>query len=262
MHQTTNAPVAPPPRIFGLIEGPRAASEYGWFLASRRWLAKGRSGAGRPVLVLPGLEAADWSTKPLRNLLSSVGYHAYGWGLGRNVGPTDRIITGLDEVLLRIRDSHGAPVSVVGQSLGGSLGRELARRHPGAVDRLISLGCPVTITDLRQSRAGKTYLRYASEHLPQYAFERWAKAPQPPIPSTSIYSRSDGVVQWNACRYSGDPLTENIEVHASHFGLGVHPAALYAVLDRLEVPVSDWARFAPRASLRAYFPTLREEARG
>jgi pimeloyl-ACP methyl ester carboxylesterase len=262
MHQTTNAPPAPPPRIFGLMEGSRAASEYGWFLAARQWLAKGRSGAGRAVLVLPGLEAADWSTKPLRTLLSSVGYHTYGWGLGRNVGPTDRIITGLDELLLRIRDTHRAPVSVVGQSLGGSLGRELARRHPGAIDRLISLGTPVTITDLRQSRAGKTYRKYASEHLPQFAFERWSKAPQPPIPATSIYSRSDGVVHWNACHYSADPLTENIVVHASHIGLGVHPAAVYAVLDRLAAPIHNWARFAPPTSLRAYFPTSREAARG
>ena len=153
MHRTANAPAVPPPLAFGLTEGLRAASEYGWFLASRRWLARGRSGAGRPVLVVPGLDAADRSTKPLRNLLSSVGYHAYGWGLGRNVGPAERIITGLDELLLQIRDRHQAPVSVIGQSLGGLLGRELARRHPGAVGRLITLGSQVTMTSLRQSRA-------------------------------------------------------------------------------------------------------------
>ena len=183
-----------------IIRKVRAASEYGWFLASRWWLAQGRSGADRPVLVVPGLDAADRSTKPLRSLLSSAGDHPYGWGLGRNVGPTERIITGLDELLLQIRDRHQAPVSVIGQSLGGLLGRELARRHPGAVDRLITLGSPVTITSLRQSRAGKAYLRHAGQHLPQFAFERWTKAPQPPIPSTSIYSRSDGIARWETCR--------------------------------------------------------------
>ena len=260
MYRTTNAAEAPPPLIFGLMEGSRAGSEYGWFLASRRWLARGRHGAGRPVLVLPGLGAADWSTKPLRNLLSSVGYHTYGWGLGRNVGPTETIITGLDELLLKIRDKHQAPVSVIGQSLGGFLARELARRHPGAVDRLITLGSPVTINDLRQSRAGKAYLRHADEHLPQFAFELWTKAPQPPIPATSIYSCSDGIVQWRACCYPGGPLTENIEVYGSHFGMGFHPAAVYAVLDRLEVPVDNWAKFVPPAWLRGYFPTSRVAA--
>ena len=254
MHRTANAPAVPPPLAFGLTEGLRAASEYGWFLASRRWLARGRSGAGRPVLVVPGLDAADRSTKPLRNLLSSAGYHAYGWGLGRNVGPAERIITGLDELLLQIRDRHQAPVSVIGQSLGGLLGRELARRHPGAVGRLITLGSQVTMTSLRQSRAGQAYLRHAGQHLPQFAFERWTKAPQPPIPSTSIYSRSDGIVRWETCRYPAGPLTENIEVHGSHLGLGVHPAAVYAVLDRLEAAAGDWAKFTPPASLRGYFP--------
>ena len=255
MRSATKAREMPPPLIFGLSEGARALSEYGWFLTSRWWLTRGRDGAGRTVLVLPGLEAADWSTKPLRNLLSSVGYRAYGWGLGPNVGPTERILTGLDELLVQIRDRHHTPVSVVGQSLGGLLGRELALRHPGAVDRLITLGTTVAITSLRQSRAARAYARHVNEHLPDFAFERWTAAPQPPIPATSIYSRTDGIVHWEACKYPGEPLTENIEVCGSHFGLAVHPAALYAVLDRLEVTVDDgrWAKFAPPAALRGYF---------
>ena len=142
---------------------------------------------------------------------------------------------------------------MIGQSLGGLLGRELARRHRGAVDRLITLGSQVTMTSLRQSRARPTSGTPA-EHLPQFAFEHWTKAPQPPIPSTSIYSRSDGIVRWETCRYPAGPLTENIEVYGSHLGLGVHPAAVYAVLDRLEAAAGDWAKFTPPASLRGYFP--------
>jgi hypothetical protein len=73
--------------------------------------------------------------------------------------------------------------------------------------------------------------------------------------SGTIYSRTDGIVHREACKYPGGPLTENIEVCGSHFGLAVHPAALYAVLDRLEVTVDDgrWAKFAPPAALRGYF---------
>jgi len=257
VHSAVNTQEMPPPLIFGLSEAARALSEYGWFLSSRWWLARGRDGAGRVVLVLPGLDATDWSTKPLRNLLSSVGYRAYGWGLGRNVGPTERIFTGLDELLLQIQDRHGTPVSVVGQSLGGLLGRELARRHPGAVDRLITLASTVAITSLRQSRAARAYARHADKHLPDFAFERWTTAPQPPIPATSIYSRTDGIVHREACQYPEGPLTENIEVCGSHFGLAVHPAALYALLDRLQVTVDNggWAKFAPPAALRGYFPS-------
>ena len=190
-------------------------------------------------------------------MLGAVGHHPYGWGLGRNIGPTERIVSGLDELVLQIRDRHDAPVSVIGQSLGGLLGRELARRHPGAIDRLITLGSQMTTTSLRQTRASKAYLRHADEHLPQFGFDQWTKAPQPAIPSTSIYSRSDGIVRWESCRYPEGPLTENIEVYSSHLGLGVQPAAVYAVLDRLEAPVDDWAKFVPPGAPARVLPELR-----
>ena len=73
----------------------------------------------------------DRSTRPLRRLLNTAGYAAYGWKLGTNVGPTRRIINGIDAVLDDITDVHGEPVSVIGWSLGGILGHDLARRHPG-----------------------------------------------------------------------------------------------------------------------------------
>ena len=231
-------------------------SEYGWFLTSRWWLTRGRDGAGRPVLVLPGLEAADWSTKPLRNLLSSVGYRAYGWGLGRNVGPTERIITGLDELLLQIRDRHQAPVSVVGQSLGG-LPRARARPpaprrrrpadHPGhhgddhqpaavAGSQGIPRGTPTSTFRSSPSSAG-------------------LKAPQPPIPATSIYSRSDGIVHWEACQLPRGAA------HREHRGLRqplrprqcTRPPCTPCSTVWRSRSMTEWAKFAPPAALRGYF---------
>ena len=184
MTQFTNVPIAPPHPVFGLAEGSRALSELGWLVLARRWLARGRTGHGRPVLVLPGQLADDWTTAPLRRLLSSIGYRTYGWGLGRNIGPTLKAIDGLDRLVEELRDRHRSPLSVIGQSLGGFLGAELERRHPGAVDRLITLASPVAITSPRQSRAYRFYDRYACEHLPEYAFDIWTKAAPPSIPST------------------------------------------------------------------------------
>ena len=254
MPQLTNVPVAPPHPVFGLTEGSRALSELGWFVLARRWLARGRTGQGRPVLVLPGQLADDWTTAPLRRLLSSVGYQTYGWRLGPNIGPTPKIIGGLDRLIGELGDRHGGPVSVIGQSLGCFLGAELERRHPGALDRLITLGSPLAITSPRQSRGYPYYAWFEREHLPEYAFDVWRKAAPLSIPSTSIYSKSDGVVRWQACLYPEGPLTENIAVHSSHFGMGFHPAAIYAVLDRLAAPADNWRKFAAPTHLRAYFP--------
>ncbi len=248
-------PQEPPQLLFGLTEGPRALSEYAWFLAVREWLRRqGGDGEGRPVLLLPGLMADDWSTAPLRRILASSGYEPYAWGLGRNIGPTPKAIAGMDRLLLEIREAHGRPVSLIGQSLGGIFARELARRHPGVVERIITLGSPIGISDSRQSRAHQTYVRHVDQHLPEFAFDTWITAPPPAVPSTSVYSRFDGVVRWEACLHPEDDLSENIEVAASHLGLAVHPAAVYAVLDRLAAPLDPWARFERPAFLRHYFP--------
>jgi pimeloyl-ACP methyl ester carboxylesterase len=251
-HSLPNPP-SPPPLAFGLLEGWRATGELLWFQSSRRWLARNQRGDGRPVLVLPGLVADDLSTRPLRRLLKTVGYSPYAWGLRRNVGPTRRIVAGLDARLKAIYEQHGRPVSVVGQSLGGIMGRDLAIRHPGLVDRIISLASPVSMTSLAQSRAHWTYDLFSAHHLPEYAVEEWTQQPAPDVPATSVYSRSDGVCHWEASRYPDGPLTENIEIYASHCGMGVHPAAVYAVLDRLAADVDAWQRFTPPALLQYYF---------
>ena len=143
MVQSASADVSPPHPLLAVLEVPRALAEYASFTATSRLLSAGRSGHGQPVLVLPGLLADDRSTRPLRRLLNRAGYAAYPWRLGTNIGPTRRIISGMDAVLDQLTDRHGEAVSVIGWSLGGMLGHDLVSRHPGEVDRLITLGSPL-----------------------------------------------------------------------------------------------------------------------
>jgi pimeloyl-ACP methyl ester carboxylesterase len=248
------AGAGPPPAVLTLLEAPRALAEYVSFAAVTRLLAAGREGHGRPVLVLPGLLADDRSTRPLRRLLNSAGYTAYPWRLGTNIGPTRRIINGMDAVLGEITDVHGEPASVIGWSLGGMLGHDLVSRHPGAVDRLITLGSPLYGTDPSQSRGSLFYDEYAAAHLPEYSRDSWRPPGALSIPATSIFSKTDGVVRWHTCLHPPGPLTENIEVYSSHCGLGCHPAAGYAILDRLAAPTDPWPRFLPPAWLAIHFP--------
>ena len=224
----------PPSAVLALLEAPRALTEYVSFVALARLLAVGREGHGRPVLVLPGLLADDRSTRPLRRLLNSAGYTASGW--------------------TEITDRHGEPASLIGWSLGGMLGYDIACRRPAAVDRLITLGSPLYSTDPRQSRGSPFYDEYATAHLPEYSRDSWRPPAVLSMPATSIFSKTDGVVRWQTCLHPPGPLRENIEVYGSHCGLGCHPAAAYAILDRLAAPTHPWPKFVPPAWLAIHFP--------
>jgi pimeloyl-ACP methyl ester carboxylesterase len=254
MAEPGSADVSPPPAVLALLEAPRALAEFASFVALGRLLSVGREGHGRPVLVLPGLLGDDRSTRPLRRLLKFAGYAAYGWRLGTNIGPTRRIISGMDAVLGEITDLHGEPASVIGWSLGGMFGYDLVSRHPGAVDRLITLGSPLYIADSRQSRGSRFYNKYAAAHLAEYSIDRWRATGVASVPVTSIFSKTDGVVRWHTCLHPPGPWRENIEVYSSHCGLGCHPAAAYAILDRLAAPTHPWPKFVSPAWLAIHFP--------
>ena len=75
-----------------------------------------------------------------------------------------------------------------------------------------------------------------------------------PVPSTSIFSRTDGIVAWRACLQAEGPFSENVEVRGSHIGLGFNPAALWVIADRLAQPIGQWRRFRPSGVASALFP--------
>ena len=105
-----------------------------------------------------------------------------------------------------------------------------------------------------QSRAHAAFERYAHLHVESVALPLEVGSAPLTVPATSIYSRLDGIVAWQACLDDPGPRSENIAVLASHLGIGHHPAALYAVADRLSQPERSWAPFRPPAVLRPAFP--------
>lgn len=212
-------------------------------------------GDGHPVLVLPGLTASDNGTWYLRNVLRAKGYAAHRWGLGANVGPHPRIVRGIQRRLLELSERHGRGVSIVGWSLGGVYARELARAYPERVRVVITLGSPFRMRDPDSSSAQAVYRRLAPRQDPfagrrQPEHQRGAV----PVPTTSIYTRTDGVVRWHACIDEVGPTSENIEVRGTHSGLGVNAAALLAVTDRLAQPEGVWTPFRPPRVVAHLYP--------
>jgi pimeloyl-ACP methyl ester carboxylesterase len=222
------------------------------------WLASAPRGDGHGVLVLPGLLASDASTTVLRRYAGWLGYDVHGWQLGRNVGPTDRVLDELPQELAGLADRAGGPVSIIGWSLGGIYARELAREHPRLTRQVISLGSPFALTDPRQSRANGAYTRRSGLHADQARIpDEQVRAMPIPVPSTAVYSRSDGIVSWQTCIEPESGLHQNVEVRCGHLGFGVDPATLWLIADRLAAPAAARSRFRPPALLRTLYPDHR-----
>ena len=204
-----------------------------WSVAAR--------GDGHPVLVLPGLATGDASTSLLRRFLKWRGYAASGWGQGLNLGLREGVLDRAHDKLRELFVEHGRTVSLIGWSLGGLYARELAKHSPEMVRLCISMGSPFA-GHPRETNAWRLY-EFASGHrIDSYDFHRPVRA-APLVPTTSIWSPTDGVVAWRCSVEMRRILAENIVVDSSHFGLGAHPATLYAIADRLAQPEGEWEPF-------------------
>jgi pimeloyl-ACP methyl ester carboxylesterase len=239
------------------LEG-RAPVEYFSMLAAYPWLRLLPRGDGHPVMVFPGMAANDLTTAPLRAFLRSLGYVTEPWGQGLNVGPREGVLERCAADVRGLAERTGEPVSLVGWSLGGIYAREIAKEMPRITRCVVTLGTPFS-GHPRATNAWRVYewLTGAPAADPK-VMARIREAP--PVPTTSIYSKTDGVVAWNCSLNRPGPNVENIEVHATHVGMGMNPLALYAIADRLAQPIGGWKPFAPAGTWRWFFPVGRDGA--
>jgi pimeloyl-ACP methyl ester carboxylesterase len=246
------ATLPPPSTTLQLLEA-RVLPEFGAFWLTRPWLsAVVPRGDGHPVLVLPGLLANDRSTRALRGFLNSHGYIACGWELGRNLGLRANVERDMLTRIDQLFELHGGRrISLVGWSLGGLYVCQLAKIVPDKVRYVISLGSPFTGSP-KSTNAWRTYEIVTGSSLEEGDVPD-TLAEAPPVPTTSIFSRSDGIVAWQACLNNDGPQVENIEVYGSHRGLGHHPAVVYAIADRLAQPEGGWRKFDRNGGWRYLF---------
>jgi pimeloyl-ACP methyl ester carboxylesterase len=198
----------------------------------------------------------------MRRYLRELGYHVHGWKLGRNVGPTREAVEGMGARLDDLRERHGRKISVIGWSLGGIYAREIGLRRPDDVRQVITLGSPFAMRVASLSRATRTYRRYSHRHIDEGRLRSGYTSGPLPVPATSIYSKLDGIVSWRTCLDDEGPFAENVAVIGSHVGLGVNPAALWVIADRLAQPEGTWKPFLPPRSARRLFPRPVRSAAG
>jgi hypothetical protein len=237
-----------PSKVLLSLEGIRALYEYGFgLLLNLPVQTISPKGDGHPIMVIPGLGTSDGSTNYIRSFLSGIGYSPHSWGLGRNLGPRQ----GMDKLLDQLTDrtaeiskaAGGQPVSIIGWSLGGIYSREIAKICPEIVRQVITLGTPFkSIGQGTNVAALYEFLSKDQSHKDPTIIKRISEPP--PVPFTSLYSKTDGVVHWESSIEDEGPISENIEVPASsHLGLGHNPISMYVIANRLAQSRENWTRY-------------------
>jgi pimeloyl-ACP methyl ester carboxylesterase len=199
-------------------------------------------GDGHPVIVYPGLAGGAMSTSHLRRYLVRSNFEAHDWGSGVNRGPEGDFDEWLELLVARVRalnEDTGRTVSLVGWSLGGVYAREIAKRCPDRVRQVVTLGTPFgSLGDGNHAGAIYKLLNGGAGQLTPELEARLRECP--PVPTTSVYSKSDGIVSWRGCIERDTPRSESIEVSASHLGMGTNAQVQRILADRLAQPEGQW----------------------
>ena len=239
----------------------RAAWEYTTLQWSWNGLkSKLPEGDGHPVLFFPGFMTSDTFTAPLRNCVEEKGYKTYGWDKGINFGFDEATAEHLKKRLKQVFDENGGrKVTLVGHSLGGVYARELAREFPEMVRGVVTMGTPFGMMDDPESATSKRLSQIYKFFNPEsvdagHADIRDRGLTPPPVPTTSLYSKDDGIVVWKAALNPSAPQAENIEVYGSHLGMTCNPMTVAAVLDRLAQKEGEWKPFDPKVYQSIIFP--------
>ncbi len=219
----------------------RTAPNWGMFarelrsaIDPRRFMAPSEGaapqiGEGRPVLVIPGFLASDGSTRPLRLALRYAGFRAHGWKGGRNFGLDANIFDIIDARVRHI--SRGAPVSIVGWSLGGLIAREYAKRSPDLVDKVVTLGSPIGGDPRQNNNVWRLYELIAG-HPVDAPPVQCILSEKPPVETIAIWSPRDGIVAADsACATGG--CDRAIEIGCGHIEMVFAPEAIRAVIGSL-----------------------------
>ena len=154
-------------------------------------------GKGQVVMVVPGLLSSDHSTYILRKFLIKKGFRVYGWQLGINLGRMDKLpelITKIEFISTR----HHQKVILIGWSMGGLFSREVCHQTPDLISKVITLGSPFADVHAPNNARWVFELLNDKYDIDQHLASRLAS--RTVMPSVAIYTKSDGIVPWEACK--------------------------------------------------------------
>ncbi len=218
------------------------------------FLLRGPEGEGRPVLLIPGFTNSDNATFFARDYLRRLGYEVHCWGQGANNGLRQDTFAALQTRVKEIHRSSGEQVSLVGWNLGGFYVRALANSQPQTVRSIVTVGTSFCMhTPRAVNRAITRLYSYLNPYQQTDEFffnsELWETTPT--VPSTSIYSKGDGLNDWQYCLDEPGPCTENVRVFGSHSGFAVNAMVFHVLANRLAQQPRDWQAYPQSVLLKS-----------
>ena len=199
-------------------------------------LAIPRAKTRRIVVLLPGFGTSPWRMRYMAHQLERAGHKAKRWGMGFNLGVSPELLESLSERILAVRERYGQPVVLVGWSLGGVIARELAKRHPDAIAKVITMGSPFSGSPY-DNNAWRIYHLVAGHPVDEPPVEA-DLAQKPPVETVAIWSPRDGIVSPRASRGRRGERDRAIAVRCNHVGFPNSPECIRAVLTELDTCVT------------------------
>jgi len=192
----------------------------------------------QPVMLLPGFGAHPARMKRMERTLAAAGHSVHQWGLGFNLGPTPDNFAYLMRRVGALARAHGAPVALIGWSLGGLFAREIARRQPESVACVITMGTPFS-GDPRANNAWRAYQMITGHAVDEPPIDS-PLAIKPPVPTIALWSPRDGVIHpRSACGRRGE-RDRAISVRCNHLSFPSDARVIAEVLRQLDCdPAAD-----------------------
>lgn len=186
----------------------------------------------RVVMLLPGFGTHPLRMRYMARKLEEAGHVVKRWGLGFNLGPTEDTLDLLEERLQQIHRTYGQPVVLVGWSLGGIFARELAKRAPQQVAKVISMGSPFSGTPYGNN-VWRIY-HLVTGHRVDSPPIKARLSDKPPVETVALWSPRDGIVSPRCAAGLPGERDRAVALRCSHLGFSNSPRAIRAVLEELE----------------------------
>lgn len=222
------------PRIALFLEELRAiADRRGGERDARRIVGHHHALRPQPVMLLPGFGAHPVRMRRMGRSLAVAGHRVEDWGLGHNLGPTEENFAFLMDRVASLAAYHRAPISLVGWSMGGMFARELARRQPDKVRKVITLGTPFS-GDRRANNVWRAYHLVTGKSVDVDPIPGCDYTTKPPVPTIAIWSARDGIVAPRTACGRPHERDRAVALRCNHMGFPRDPRAIIEVLRQLD----------------------------